>query len=50
MKAVYAVYSWLGWLQENFLRQIDPEMTDTDDSDTDQMDPDDMDPTSFSNP
>jgi Domain of unknown function (DUF2017) len=25
MKAVYAVYSWLGWLQENFLRQIDPE-------------------------
>lgn len=25
MKAVYAVYSWLGWLQENFLRQIDPD-------------------------
>ena len=45
MKAVYAVYSWLGWLQENFLRQIDPEMTDTDDTDTD-----DTDSTSFSNP
>jgi hypothetical protein len=26
MKAVYAVYSWLGWLQENFLRQIDPDV------------------------
>lgn len=28
MKAVYAVYSWLGWLQENFLRQIDGEDSD----------------------
>lgn len=25
MKAVYAVYSWLGWLQEDFLKQLDPE-------------------------
>jgi hypothetical protein len=40
MKAVYAVYSWLGWLQENFLRQIDP----------DEIDPDALDPTSSSNP
>lgn len=23
MKAVFAVYSWLGWLQEDFLRQLD---------------------------
>lgn len=23
MKAVYAVYSWLGWLQEDFLKQMD---------------------------
>ena len=23
MKAVYAVYSWLGWLQEDFLKQIE---------------------------
>jgi hypothetical protein len=28
MKAVYAVYSWLGWLQENFLRQMDPDEDD----------------------
>lgn len=26
MKAVFAVYSWLGWLQEEFLRQIEPEI------------------------
>ena len=25
MKAVYAVYNWLGWLQEDFLKQLDPE-------------------------
>ena len=25
MKAVFAVYSWLGWLQEEFLRQMDSE-------------------------
>lgn len=25
MKAVYAVYNWLGWLQEEFLKQIDSE-------------------------
>ena len=24
MKAVYAVYNWLGWLQEDFLKQLDP--------------------------
>jgi len=23
MKAVYAVYSWLGWLQEDFLKQME---------------------------
>ncbi|NDB08027.1 MAG: DUF2017 domain-containing protein, partial [Actinobacteria bacterium] len=26
MKAVYAVYNWLGWLQEEFLKQMDPEV------------------------
>jgi len=26
MKAVYAVYSWLGWLQEDFLKQMDKQM------------------------
>jgi len=25
MKAVYAVYNWLGWLQEEFIKQMDPE-------------------------
>lgn len=25
MKAVYAVYNWLGWLQEEFIKQLDPE-------------------------
>lgn len=28
MKAVYAVYGWLGWLQEEFLSQIDVGETD----------------------
>ena len=26
MKAVYAVYNWLGWLQEEFIKQMDPEV------------------------
>jgi len=26
MKAVYAVYNWLGWLQEEFLKQMDPDL------------------------
>jgi hypothetical protein len=26
MKAVYAVYNWLGWLQEEFIRQMDPDV------------------------
>ncbi len=25
MKAVYAVYNWLGWLQEEFIKQMEPE-------------------------
>jgi hypothetical protein len=33
MKAVYAVYNWLGWLQEEFLKQMDPDYQG--DSDTD---------------
>jgi Domain of unknown function (DUF2017) len=26
MKAVYAVYNWLGWLQEEFLKQMDSQV------------------------
>ena len=26
MKAVYAVYNWLGWLQEEFIKQMDPDL------------------------
>jgi len=25
MKAVYAVYSWIGWLQQGLLEEISPE-------------------------
>lgn len=26
MKAVHAVYNWLGWLQEEFIKQMDPDL------------------------
>lgn len=42
MKAVYAVYSWLGWLQENFLRQMDGDESGKFDG---GMDPQDRTPT-----
>jgi hypothetical protein len=31
MKAVYAVYSWLGWLQEDFLKQMEEPSSDRSD-------------------
>ncbi|MFZ9222792.1 MAG: DUF2017 domain-containing protein [Candidatus Nanopelagicaceae bacterium] len=31
MKAVYAVYNWLGWLQEEFLKQMDPQSINPED-------------------
>lgn len=38
MKAVYAVYNWLGWLQEEFLKQIDADL-DGDSTPRDQENP-----------
>lgn len=31
MKAVYAVYNWLGWLQEEFIKQMDPQSINPED-------------------
>lgn len=38
MKAVYAVYNWLGWLQEEFLKQMDADL-DGDSTPRDQENP-----------
>ena len=38
MKAVYAVYNWLGWLQEEFLKQMDPDL-DSSSTQKDQKNP-----------